>query len=32
VIIAFPDGKGFPVTARPMTEKEKRRYQHWKKR
>ena len=31
VIIRFPDGKGFPVTARPMTVKEKRRYQRWKR-
>ena len=31
VIIRFPGGKGFPVTARPMTGKEKRRYQRWKK-
>jgi uncharacterized DUF497 family protein len=30
VVIAFPDGKGFPVTARPMTEKEERRYRRWK--
>jgi uncharacterized DUF497 family protein len=26
VVIQFPDGKGYPVTARPMTDKEKRRY------
>ena len=26
VVIAFPDGKGYPVTARPMTNKEKSRY------
>ena len=32
VIIQFPDGKGYPVTARPMTEKEKRRYQRWRER
>ena len=25
VVIQFPDGKGFPVTARPMTRKEQRR-------
>lgn len=31
VIIAFPDGKGYPVTARPMTNKEKRQYRRWKK-
>jgi uncharacterized DUF497 family protein len=32
VIIEFPNGKGFPVTARPMTEKEKRRFNRWKRR
>ena len=32
VIIQFPDGKGYPVTARPMTEKEKRRYRQWRER
>jgi uncharacterized DUF497 family protein len=32
VVIRFPDGKGYPVTARPMTEKEKRRYTQWKNR
>ena len=26
VVIQFPDGKGYPVTARPMTPKEKRRF------
>ena len=26
VVIQFPDGKGYPVTARPMTDSEKRRY------
>jgi uncharacterized protein len=30
VIIQFPDGKGYPVTARPMTNKEQRRYKQWK--
>jgi len=29
VVINFPDGKGFPVTARPMTDKEKHRYRKW---
>ena len=24
VVIQFPDGKGYPITARPMTDKEKR--------
>lgn len=32
VIIQFPDGKGYPVTARPMTDKEKRRFRKWKNR
>jgi hypothetical protein len=31
VVIQFPDGKGFPVTARPMTAPEKKRYNRWKK-
>ncbi len=31
VVIRFPDGKGFPVTARPMTPKEERRYREWKR-
>jgi len=30
VVIQFPDGKGYPVTARQMTGKEKRRYKRWK--
>ncbi len=32
VIIQFPDGKGFPVTARPMTRKEQRRFNQWRRR
>jgi uncharacterized DUF497 family protein len=32
VIIRFPDGKGYPVTARPMSAKEKQRYRQWKNR
>ncbi|MGA2621066.1 MAG: hypothetical protein ABSF26_25865 [Thermoguttaceae bacterium] len=32
VVIQFPDGKGYPVTARPMTDREKRRYMQWKNR
>ena len=32
VVIGFPDGKGYPVTAREMTAKEKRRYRRWKGR
>jgi len=31
LVIQFPDGKGFPVTAREMTDKEKKRYKRWKK-
>ena len=30
VVIQFPDGRGYPITARPMTNKEKRRYQQWR--
>ena len=32
VVIAFPDANGYPVTAREMTPKEKRRYRTWKVR
>jgi hypothetical protein len=32
VIIHFPEGKGYTVTARQMTEKERRRYRRWKNR
>jgi len=32
VVIHFPDGNGYPVTAREMTAKEKRRYRKWKDR
>lgn len=32
VAIEFPDGKAYPVTARNMTTKEKRRYAEWKRR
>ena len=31
VVIQFPDGKGYPVTARSMTSKEKRRFKQWKR-
>ena len=31
VVISFPDGKGYPVTAREMTDSEKKRYAVWKK-
>jgi len=30
VVIQFPEGKGFPVTARVMTDKEKQRFNKWK--
>ncbi len=32
VVIQFPDGKGYPVTARVMTQNERRRYSGWKKK
>ena len=32
VVIHLPDGKGYPVTARPMTDTEKRRFRNWKQR
>ena len=32
VVIQFPDGRGYPVTARPMTNKEKQRYDQWRNR
>lgn len=32
VIIQFPDGKGYPVTARDMTQTEKKRYTRWRKK
>lgn len=32
VVIRFPDGKGYPVTAREMTANEKHRFRQWKKR
>lgn len=31
VVISFPEGKGYPVTAREMTQNEKQRYLEWKK-
>jgi len=30
VVIQFPDGRGYPVTARPMPDKEKVRYKQWR--
>jgi uncharacterized DUF497 family protein len=32
VVISFPDGNGYLVTAREMTTKEKSRYRKWKRR
>ena len=32
VVIRFPDGRGYPVTARAMTGREKRRYRQWRNR
>ena len=32
VVILFPGDKAYPVTARDMTDSEKRRYRDWKKR
>jgi len=32
VVIQFPDGNGYPVTSRPMTDSEKQRYKQWRKR
>ena len=32
VVIEFPGGKGYPITARPMTPKEERRFKQWKKK
>ena len=32
VVIRFADGKGYAVSARPMTNKEKRRYRGWRMR
>ncbi len=32
VIIQFSDGNGYPVTARPMTDNEKRRFQKWRRK
>jgi uncharacterized DUF497 family protein len=32
LVIGFEDGNGYPVTAREMTAKEKRRYRKWRDR
>lgn len=31
-VIQFPDGRGYPVTARPMTQTERRRFERWKQK
>ena len=31
VVIAFPEGKGYPITAREMSASERERYANWKK-
>ncbi len=31
VVLQFPDGRGYPVTARPMAENERRRFNQWRK-
>jgi hypothetical protein len=30
VVIQFPDGRGYPLTARTMTDKEERRFKQWR--
>jgi hypothetical protein len=32
VVIRFPDGRGYPVTARTMTGQERRRFDRWRNR
>ena len=32
VVIRFPDARGYPVTARPMTGNERHRFNQWKER
>jgi len=32
LVLRFPDGRGYPVTARPMTENERHRFNQWRKR
>ncbi len=31
VVIQLSDGKAYPITARPMTDHERKRYQKWRK-
>lgn len=32
VVIHFPDGRGYPVTSRTMSDRERRRYEQWSSR
>ena len=32
VVLQFPDGRGYTVTARPMTDSERRRFNQWKRK
>lgn len=32
VVLHFPNGVGYPVTSRPMTEDERQRFDRWRKR
>jgi len=32
LVLQFPDGRGYPVTARPMTDREKRRFDQWRRK
>ena len=32
IMIQFPNGRAYPVTARPMTDRERRRYRRWRRR
>ncbi len=32
VVIQFPDGKGYPVTARRMSRQEQRRFKQWREK
>jgi uncharacterized protein len=32
VVIQFPDGNGFPITARTMTQKDQQRFKKWRKK
>jgi uncharacterized protein len=32
LVLQFPEGKGYPVTARPMTRDERQRFRQWRDR